>query len=111
MSEERGITVPEAQQKMVEFFDMADYVLKKFQGNCEPSPTYGAVRSRKQHEAAIDRRLSLNASGGRSPLSQAKTAMEDREALGSCSRSASFATQAAEAIEPDTFRKSPAHAE
>lgn len=53
MSEERGITVPEAEQKMVEFFDMADYVLKKFQG-IVAKPDIRKVRSRHmQHEAAM----------------------------------------------------------
>jgi hypothetical protein len=53
MSEERGITVPEAEQKMIEFFDMADYVLKKFQG-IVAKPDIRKVRSRHmQHEAAM----------------------------------------------------------
>lgn len=53
MSEERGITVPEAQQKMVEFFEMADYVLKKFQ-EIVAEPDRRKVRSRHmQHEAAM----------------------------------------------------------
>ena len=53
MSEERGITVLEAEQKMVEFFDMADYVLKKFQG-IVAKPDIRKVRSQHmQHEAAM----------------------------------------------------------
>jgi hypothetical protein len=53
MSEERGITVPEAEQKMVEFFDMADYVLKKFQG-IVATPDIRKMRSlHMQHEAGM----------------------------------------------------------
>ena len=53
MSEERGITVLEAEQKIVEFFDMADYVLKKFQ-EIVAKPDIRKVRSQHmRHEAAM----------------------------------------------------------
>ncbi len=71
MSEERGITVPEAQQKMVEFSNMVDFLLKKFQG-IVAKPDRRKVRSRHmRHETAmvIDclERLGVHASWEESP--------------------------------------------